>query len=67
VHIENREKGKVPKVKPEYAAFTIMDLIKAFFWMDVEGDAKHKPFYWTTLQYYRVSLLEPLARRLILL
>jgi hypothetical protein len=44
-----------------------MDLVKAFFWMDVEKEAKHKPFYWTTVTYYRVSSLEPLARRLILL
>jgi hypothetical protein len=52
VHIENREKGKVPNVSAEYATFntkfTIMDLVKAFFWMDVEEEAKHKPFYWTS-------------------
>jgi hypothetical protein len=71
VHIENREKGKVPNVSAEYATFntkfTIMDLVKAFFWMDVEKEAKHKPFYWTIVTDYRVSSLEPLARRLILL
>jgi hypothetical protein len=40
VHMENREKGKVPNVEAEFAVFntkfTIMDLVKAFFWMDVE-------------------------------
>jgi hypothetical protein len=34
VHMENREKGKVPNVEVEFAEFntkfTIMDLVKAF-------------------------------------
>jgi hypothetical protein len=71
VHMENREKGKVSNVEAEFAEFhtkfTINDLVKAFSWMDVEGEAFHKPFYWTTVPEYKVASFEPLARRLILL
>jgi hypothetical protein len=69
--MENREKGKVPNVEAEFAEFntkfTIMDLVKAFSWMDVKGKAFHKPFYCTTVPEYRVASFEPLARRQILL
>jgi hypothetical protein len=58
-------------VEAEFAEFntkfTIMDLVKAFSWMDVFGEAFHKPFDWTTVPEYRVASFEPLARRLILL